>query len=231
MMPAASRHRARLTALTTLAAVALTAGSVLLRSAGEARPTPLLGRGGGGGGTGSGGGFPTAARVGEPSAGDARVAAPRPVPLAVGNAANGSATRGWLVGHFLPPGSPAASRHVEVKWSAHAAGAANDGGVAANTVGTSMALLVRGHHRLLFPELPADGEAAPAVGGGGATAAASRVGRVVDLVKEGDYVLWAPGVAHTWVAVEDSAVVTVRWPSLGGDQVAVGSSVGTEAGE
>ncbi|GAB0494382.1 hypothetical protein MMPV_005675 [Pyropia vietnamensis] len=155
------------------------------------------------------------------------------MPLAVGNAAvNGSATRGWLVGHFLAPDNPASSRHVEVKWSAHAAGAANAGGVAVNTVGTSMALLVRGHHRLFFPELPADegrageGGAEGEEGGGEGKSGLTKAGRVVDLVNEGDYVLWAPGVAHTWVAVEDSAVVTVRWPSLGGDQVAAGSAEG-----
>lgn len=32
--------------------------------------------------------------------------------------------------------------------------------------------------------------------------------------KQGDYVVWGPGIDHSWQADEDSVVVTVRWPSI-----------------
>lgn len=34
------------------------------------------------------------------------------------------------------------------------------------------------------------------------------------LAGEGDYLMWGPGVDHTWRAEADSAVITIRWPSL-----------------
>jgi hypothetical protein len=36
----------------------------------------------------------------------------------------------------------------------------------------------------------------------------------VTLEKQGDYVVWGPGIDHSWQAEEDSVVVTVRWPSV-----------------
>jgi quercetin dioxygenase-like cupin family protein len=36
----------------------------------------------------------------------------------------------------------------------------------------------------------------------------------VMLEKPGDYVMWGPGVSHTYRAEEDSVVITVSWPSL-----------------
>jgi quercetin dioxygenase-like cupin family protein len=38
----------------------------------------------------------------------------------------------------------------------------------------------------------------------------------VVLTRPGDYVLWGPGVDHSWLAEQESVVVTVRWPSLPG---------------
>jgi quercetin dioxygenase-like cupin family protein len=33
------------------------------------------------------------------------------------------------------------------------------------------------------------------------------------LAKQGDYALWGPGIDHSWEALADSVVITVRWPS------------------
>jgi quercetin dioxygenase-like cupin family protein len=33
------------------------------------------------------------------------------------------------------------------------------------------------------------------------------------LSRRGDYVVWGPGIEHTWHAEEDSIMLTVRWPS------------------
>jgi hypothetical protein len=97
------------------------------------------------------------------------------------------AERGWLLGHFMEPGSIRQTDAVEVKWGVHAAGKtraswATDGG-------TTMTLLVSGRFRVQFT----DGD--------------------VPLDRQGDYVVWGPGAEHSWTALEDSIVVTVRWPS------------------
>ncbi|GAA2918135.1 hypothetical protein GCM10011428_37800 [Streptomyces violaceus] len=36
----------------------------------------------------------------------------------------------------------------------------------------------------------------------------------VTLEKQGDYMVWGPGIDHSWQAEDDSVVVTVRWPSV-----------------
>jgi glyoxylate utilization-related uncharacterized protein len=33
------------------------------------------------------------------------------------------------------------------------------------------------------------------------------------LRRPGDYIMWGPGIGHSWRAEEDSVVVTIRWPS------------------
>jgi quercetin dioxygenase-like cupin family protein len=35
-----------------------------------------------------------------------------------------------------------------------------------------------------------------------------------ELRQQGDYVMWGPGIDHSWKAYEDSVVMTVRWPSM-----------------
>ena len=109
----------------------------------------------------------------------------------VGNAgADGAGrTRGWFVGHFVsPPESPRRTDAVEVKWAIHAAGESRPN-VATGDETTTLSILVGGAFRLVFQ----DSE--------------------VRLSRQGDYVLFPPGVPHTWTADEDSIVVTVRWPS------------------
>jgi quercetin dioxygenase-like cupin family protein len=34
------------------------------------------------------------------------------------------------------------------------------------------------------------------------------------LARQGDYLVWGPGIDHSWRAEEDSVAVTVRWPSF-----------------
>jgi hypothetical protein len=97
------------------------------------------------------------------------------------------------VGHFLPGSDgPRATGDVEVKWAVYQGGEARQNwGV--NDRAHTLAILVRGVFRLRFPE------------------------REVLLSKEGDYVLWEPGVPDLWQAETPAVVVTVRWPSLPGD--------------
>lgn len=102
---------------------------------------------------------------------------------------DGAATGGWFVGHFLPPGEGLRSTEdVEIKWFMHQAGETRTNVVEAERR-TTVSILIGGRFRI---ELSA---------------------AVVLLEHPGDYVVWGPGVGHTWRAETDSTVVTVRWPS------------------
>nr|WP_205861023.1 signal peptidase I [Planosporangium flavigriseum] len=78
---------------------------------------------------------------------------------------------------------------LEVKWGIHPAGQERAEWVTGEER-TTLLLLVRGRFRIDLS-----------------------VGSTV-LAREGDYVVWGPGIDHSWHAEEDSVVVTVRWPSL-----------------
>jgi hypothetical protein len=107
-----------------------------------------------------------------------------------GNANDDTAdTHGWLVGHFLPP--PAGVRAddaVEVKWLNHPTGDTRDEWTA-DDQRTTLVMLISGEFRI---DLTA----------GNST-----------LRRSGDYVMWDPGIDHSWTALADSTVLTVRWPS------------------
>ncbi len=113
---------------------------------------------------------------------------PRPV---TGNAATASAnTRGWLMGQFIEGAdNPLRSSDLEVKWFTHAKGETRASWSPASGVRT-LNVLVRGRFVLLFPD------------------------HEVLLEKEGDFVLFGPGIAHSFRCEEESLVLTVRWPSI-----------------
>jgi quercetin dioxygenase-like cupin family protein len=96
--------------------------------------------------------------------------------------------RGWFVGHFMPEADVRRTGDVEVKWGVHPAGEERQSWQD-NETRTTVLLLVQGRFRINFPD-------------------ESHV-----LARQGDYVMWGPGVGHSWRAEEDSVVVTIRWPS------------------
>jgi hypothetical protein len=99
--------------------------------------------------------------------------------------------RGWLLGHFKSDGDIRHSDDVEIKWGVHPRGDRR----AQWTTGekrTALLVLISGRFRV---ELP---------------------GQDAVLAKQGDYVVWGPGVDHSWYAEEESVVMTVRWPSIPG---------------
>lgn len=100
--------------------------------------------------------------------------------------------RGWLLGHFIDPSAAAvrSTEAVEVKWGIHPAGQQRPGGWTADEQRSTLVLLVSGRFHV---ELAV---------------------RDVLLSRQGDYVVWGPGIDHTWRADEDSVVVTIRWPSV-----------------
>jgi hypothetical protein len=98
--------------------------------------------------------------------------------------------RGWLLGHFMPPGDIRHSADVEIKWGVHPRGDQRAQWVTAE-VRTALIVLVSGRFRIEFRE------------------------QSVVLAKRGDYVVFQ-GVDHSWFAEEDSVIVGVRWPSVPG---------------
>ena len=115
----------------------------------------------------------------------------QPPSIVSGNAAEASKnTRGWFLGQFMPGDSnPLRTSDLEVKWYTHAKGEERPQWSPASAVKT-LNILVRGHFVLRFPD------------------------REVELAVEGDYVMFGPGVAHSFRSVEESLVLTVRWPSV-----------------
>jgi quercetin dioxygenase-like cupin family protein len=108
-----------------------------------------------------------------------------------GNAADDApAHRGWILGHFIDPGSAPVrvTQALEIKWGTHSAGEQR----AAWTSGedrSTLVILVSGRFRVDL-----------AVGS-------------TTLERQGDYITWGPGIDHSWQAEERSVVITVRWPS------------------
>jgi len=99
--------------------------------------------------------------------------------------------RGWMLGSFLDPNSPLHSDAVEIKWGVFKKG--EDKTVAAaNRVAKSISILVKGRVNLLFPDHDT----------------------IIELKKEGDYAYWENNVFHTSQILEDSVVITIRWPSI-----------------
>lgn len=105
-------------------------------------------------------------------------------------AADGAAHRGWFVGHFLEYArhGPRATSAVEIKWGTHPAGDARAEWAPGDERST-LTGLVSGRFRVDIP------------------------GEQVVMADPGDYVIFGPGVAHSWEALANSVVITVRWPS------------------
>ena len=96
----------------------------------------------------------------------------------------------WVVGYFVDKSlGLRRDPRVEVRWSVHSAGEARPEW-AAGTSATTMTILISGKFANSFRE----------------------VGEVL-MERQGDYILYPPGADHTWRAIEDSVVLTIRWPS------------------
>jgi hypothetical protein len=99
------------------------------------------------------------------------------------------ATHGWILGNFIEPANDVRStREIEVKWGIHSAGDKRANWTSGD-LRTTLLLLVGGKFRIDLTE-------------------GSRA-----LTEPGDYTLWGPGIDHSWEALADSIVITVRWPS------------------
>ena len=111
-----------------------------------------------------------------------------------GNAYRDRNHRHWLVGWFIEDSPLRSDPRVEIKWGTLAKGERRE--VASGSrVATSLAILLSGRMRM------------------------SCDGRDHLLENMGDYVLWSENVFHTWEALEEVTVITIRWPSIAGQEV------------
>ena len=108
--------------------------------------------------------------------------------------------KGWFIGHFIQEDDLQYSADVEVKWANHVKGEANAGGFVFNRTAKTLSMLVSGRFRII---LSPDSKAWV---------------KEFELRDSGDYLLWSNLVKHTWIAIEDSVILTVRWPSVAEDQ-------------
>lgn len=99
--------------------------------------------------------------------------------------------RGWLLGHFKDADDPRHSEAVEIKWGVHPRGDTRAQWVRGEQR-TALLVLITGRFRVQLPD------------------------RDIVLEQQGDYIVWGHGTDHSWVAEEESVVLTVRWPSVPG---------------
>jgi hypothetical protein len=106
---------------------------------------------------------------------------------------------GWFLGQFVP--AELGLRHqtdVELKWGIHPDGEKR-AHPWANGNGTTVSILIGGGLRVAF-----------------------HVGtspHMVTLEKQGDYIVFGPNVVHSWEAIGDTLVLSVRFPSVEVQQV------------
>lgn len=118
--------------------------------------------------------------------------------ISVGNAVK-DGKQGWFVGQFVPPSFGLVRQPtVEIKWAQHAKGERRPR-FGQWPRATTISILVDGSFVLRF-DLP-------------------HGIREIVLATPGDYVAFGPGVNHSWEALKDCLVITVRFPSLGDDEV------------
>lgn len=106
-----------------------------------------------------------------------------------GNASDdGFGNRGWFIGHFITGLTPLhREKDVEIKWAVHKKGEMREDW-SESKKGSCLSMLISGTFRLDFQDRES-----------------------IVLAKEGDYSLWDTRIAHRWVTVQDSRILTIRW--------------------
>lgn len=124
--------------------------------------------------------------------------------ITFGNAnIDGANYKGWFIGHFIDRLDDLRSTGaIEIKWGVHKAGE-NKSSWSKNIQATTLCVLITGRFRIKLQN------------------------REFLLSRDGDYVIWSPGIAHTWSAEEDTVILTIRWPSKPDDIVLVPNARGS----
>jgi len=109
------------------------------------------------------------------------------------NAFDENCERGWVLGHFtkIPELN---TQDLEVQFVKLQASSEKNG-ISKQKKAKTLSLLVSGKMEIYFKD------------------------ETVRLEKEGDFVIFDKGVDHSWKVLEDSTILSVRWPSLPGDVV------------
>jgi hypothetical protein len=101
---------------------------------------------------------------------------------------------GWFVGQFVPP--ELGLRHqtdVELKWGVHRDGEKRSHPWA-NGNATTISVLIKGTLHVTFH--------------------LNETSQVVALRQAGDYIAFGPEIVHSWEAIGDTVVLSVRFPSV-----------------
>ncbi len=102
---------------------------------------------------------------------------------------DGESTRQWIVGAFMPETDIRHTKALEIKWGVHEKSEVRDEWAAEESNNT-FSILISGQFVMEFPN------------------------KTVTLITQGDYVMWDKGIQHRWRAIENSVILTVRWPSV-----------------
>ncbi|HSX41736.1 MAG TPA: hypothetical protein VLE93_00100 [Candidatus Saccharimonadales bacterium] len=104
--------------------------------------------------------------------------------------------RQWLIGDFIDSASPLHDNQAGLKYGSHLKGEHRSREEAtADRTHRSLQIVISGRVKLVFPATD---------------------GTVHDqeLIREaGDYTLWEPNTLYYWEILEDSVVLTFRWPA------------------
>lgn len=115
-----------------------------------------------------------------------------------GNAVKEGRT-GWFIGQFVPEDQGLKHQDaVELKWGRHPKGERRRA-FAEYKIATTICILISGAVHI--------------------EAIVNEETRAVTLREPGDYVIFGPKVPHSWEAVEDCIVLSVRFPSVAAGQV------------
>ena len=100
------------------------------------------------------------------------------------------------MGNFIEDGSPFKTDAFELQWRKLKAGEEKPA-LGTQKVGKTIGILVYGKFEFIFP----------------------KENKKIILKNEGDYCFYDAGVTHTWKILEDCLLISIRWPSIPGDQV------------
>jgi hypothetical protein len=114
-----------------------------------------------------------------------------------GNASTLAANEGkafWVVGHMIEENNLRHTDQFELKWGRHLRGEKYPDFVPSKEGVRGISIMIYGRMRLVFKR-------------GTET-------QTVTLQTEGDFVLWQPDVSHNSEFLDDTLVLTIKWPSV-----------------
>ena len=104
--------------------------------------------------------------------------------------------KGWFMGYFMDDGSCFKTKDFEIKWGEHKAGEEKPK-VGTQKIAKTLTIIIEGKFKVNFP----------------------KENKKIILTKKGDYLFYDAGVAHSWRAIENTTIISIRWPSIPGDQI------------